>query len=164
VATACWRPSSSSKIATTAASSIPRVFGGSWGSTLALAYTITHPERVEALVLRGIFTLTEREVRWFYQDGASFLFPDAWARYLAPIPPEERGDLLHAYHRRLTGADEAAKAEAATAWSQWEGDTISIPDRVPLLRQQGFLRHRWLAAGAGREVRRPARRDRARPL
>ena len=102
------------------------VFGGSWGSTLALAYAITHPERVEALVLRGIFTLTEREVRWFYQDGASTLFPDAWARYLAPIPPEERGDLLHAYHRRLTGSDEAAKAIAATAWSQWEGDTISI--------------------------------------
>jgi len=102
------------------------VFGGSWGSTLALAYALTHPERVEALVLRGIFTLTEREVRWFYQDGASALFPDAWERYLAPIPPEERGDLLHAYHRRLTGSDEAAKAAAATAWSQWEGDTISI--------------------------------------
>ena len=102
------------------------VFGGSWGSTLALAYAAKHPERVSALILRGIFLLTEREVRWFYQDGASYLFPDAWERFLAPIPPEERGDLLAAYHRRLTGTDRAAQVEAACAWSQWEGDTLSI--------------------------------------
>ncbi len=112
------------------------VFGGSWGSTLALAYAATHPERVEALILRGIFTLTEREVRWFYQDGASALFPDAWERYLAPIPVEERGDLLSAYHRRLTHPDIAVQREAAAAWSRWEGDTISI--RGPEARPAKF--------------------------
>jgi proline iminopeptidase len=112
------------------------VFGGSWGSTLALAYAITHPERVEALVLRGIFLLTERELHWFYQDGASMLFPDAWERFLKPIPPEERGDLISAYHRRLTHPDRAIQAEAAAAWSQWEGDTISI--RGPEARPSKF--------------------------
>src|ERR1700756_1261687 len=76
------------------------VFGGSWGSTLALAYAITHPHRVESLILRGVFLLTERELRWLYQDGASMLFPDAWERFVEPIPPEERGDLIGAYHRR----------------------------------------------------------------
>jgi proline iminopeptidase len=109
------------------------VFGGSWGSTLALAYAITHPHRVEALVLRGIFLLTQRELRWFYQDGASMLFPDAWQRFCAPIPVAERGDMMGAYHRRLTHPDRRVQAEAAQAWSQWEGDTISIrgPDARP---------------------------------
>lgn len=102
------------------------VFGGSWGSTLALSYAIRHRERVTRLILRGIFLLTEREVRWFYQDGACHLFPDAWARFLAPIPPQERGDLLTAYHRRLTGTDRPAQAAAAAAWSEWEGDTLSL--------------------------------------
>ncbi|HYF23651.1 MAG TPA: prolyl aminopeptidase [Caulobacteraceae bacterium] len=102
------------------------VFGGSWGSTLALAYAITHPDRVEALVLRGIFLLTRRELSWFYQEGASMLFPDAWDRFLEPIPENERGDLMGAYHRRLTGDDRAAQLEAAVAWSSWEGDTISV--------------------------------------
>ena len=78
------------------------VFGGSWGSTLALAYAIAHPERVEGLILRGVFLLTKRELDWFYQDGASMLFPDAWERFLAPIPVEERYDMVGAYHRRLT--------------------------------------------------------------
>ena len=112
------------------------MFGGSWGSTLALAYAITHPQRVEALVLRGIFLLTQRELRWFYQDGASFLFPDAWARFCAPIPPEERGDMMAAYHKRLTHPDRRVQAEAAAAWSQWEGDTISI--RGPEARPSKF--------------------------
>ena len=112
------------------------VFGGSWGSTLALAYAITHPQRVKALVLRGIFLLTLRELRWFYQDGASMLFPDAWQRFLAPIPEAERGDLISAYHRRLTHADRRVQAEAAAAWSQWEGDTISI--RGPEARPSKF--------------------------
>ncbi|RAK51238.1 prolyl aminopeptidase [Phenylobacterium deserti] len=112
------------------------VFGGSWGSTLALAYAITHPERVEGLVLRGIFLLTERELRWFYQDGASFLFPDAWERFCAPIPAAERGDMIAAYHKRLTHPDRAVQAEAAAAWSQWEGDTISI--RGPEARPSKF--------------------------
>lgn len=102
------------------------VFGGSWGSTLALAYAETHPERCTELVLRGIFTLRRDELLWFYQDGASWIFPDAWESYLAPIPPEERGDLIRAYHRRLTGADEAEKRRAARAWSAWEGGTVSL--------------------------------------
>jgi len=112
------------------------VFGGSWGSTLALAYAITHPDRVESLVLRGIFLVTERELRWFYQDGASMLFPDAWARFCAPIPPAERGDMMAAYHKRLTSPDRRIQAEAAAAWSQWEGDTISI--RGPEARPSKF--------------------------
>ncbi|MBB3889440.1 proline iminopeptidase [Phenylobacterium haematophilum] len=112
------------------------VFGGSWGSTLALAYAITHPHRVEALVLRGIFLLTQRELRWFYQEGASMLFPDAWARFCAPIPEAERGDMMAAYHKRLTHTDRRIQAEAAAAWSQWEGDTISI--RGPEARPSKF--------------------------
>jgi len=112
------------------------VFGGSWGSTLALAYAIKHPERVESLVLRGIFLLTERELRWFYQDGASMMFPDAWARFCAPIPEAERGDMMAAYHKRLTHPDRRVQAEAAAAWSQWEGDTISI--RGPEARPSKF--------------------------
>ena len=112
------------------------VFGGSWGSTLALAYAIKHPERVESLVLRGIFLLTERELRWFYQDGASMLFPDAWQRFCAPIPEAERGDMMSAYHKRLVHPDRRVQAEAAAAWSQWEGDTISI--RGPEARPSKF--------------------------
>jgi proline iminopeptidase len=112
------------------------VFGGSWGSTLALAYAITHPDRVESLVLRGVFLLTKRELAWFYQDGASMLFPDAWTRFCAPIPPEERHDMIGAYHRRLTHPDRRVQAEAAAAWSQWEGDTISI--RGPEARPAKF--------------------------
>lgn len=112
------------------------VFGGSWGSTLALAYAAMHPERVEGLILRGVFLLTERELRWFYQDGASMLFPDAWERFLAPIPPAERGDMIAAYHKRLTHPDRRVQAEAAAAWSQWEGDTISL--RGPEARPSKF--------------------------
>jgi proline iminopeptidase len=112
------------------------VFGGSWGSTLALAYAITHPERVESLVLRGVFLLTQRELRWFYQDGASMLFPDAWERFCAPVPEAERGDMIRAYHKRLTHADRRIQAEAAAAWSQWEGDTMSI--RGPEARPSKF--------------------------
>lgn len=112
------------------------VFGGSWGSTLALAYAIAHPERVEALILRGVFLLTARELKWFYQDGAGILFPDAWERFCAPIPAEERGDMIGAYHKRLTHTDRAVRAEAARAWSQWEGDTISI--RGPEARPSKF--------------------------
>jgi proline iminopeptidase len=112
------------------------VFGGSWGSTLALAYAIIHPERVEALVLRGVFLVSDRELKWFYQDGASMMFPDAWARFVEPIPEGERGDLMAAYHRRLTHADRRVQARAAAAWSQWEGDTISI--RGPEARPSKF--------------------------
>ena len=112
------------------------VFGGSWGSTLALAYAIAHPERVESLVLRGVFLLTERELAWFYQDGASMLFPDAWERFCAPIPQAERGDMIGAYHKRLTHPERRVQAEAAASWSQWEGDTISI--RGPEARPSKF--------------------------
>ena len=105
------------------------VFGGSWGSTLALAYAQRHPERVTELVLRGIFLMRRFELEWFYQRGASQLFPDAFERYLQPIPPEERGDLIAAYHRRLTGVDAAQRLEAARAWSMWEGSTVYLQPR-----------------------------------
>ncbi len=102
------------------------VFGGSWGSTLALAYAQTHSQRVKAMVLRGIFLLRPKEIRWFYQEGASFLYPDAWEKYLAPIPEDERGDLVAAYYRRLTSSDAAVRQEAAQAWSVWEGSTSKL--------------------------------------
>lgn len=100
-----------------------QVFGGSWGSTLALAYAEAHPARVTELVLRGIFMLRRWELEWFYQEGASRLFPDAWEHYLAAIPPVERHDLISAYHRRLTSDDPATRLAAARAWSVWEGAT-----------------------------------------
>jgi proline iminopeptidase len=102
------------------------VFGGSWGSTLGLVYTEAHPERVTALVLRGIFMLRPAELQWFYQHGASEIFPDRWEEYLRPIPAEERGDLLQAYHRRLTSADPAVAQAAARSWSVWEGATSHL--------------------------------------
>ena len=102
------------------------VFGGSWGSTLSLAYAITHPERVAGLVLRGIFLLTRKELHWFYQDGASMIFPDAWERFLAPIPEDERHDLMGAYYKRLTGDDPVERDRCAIAWSSWEGETVSV--------------------------------------
>jgi proline iminopeptidase len=102
------------------------VFGGSWGSTLALAYAETHPVRTSELVVRGIFTLRRKELLWYYQDGASWLFPDLWEGFLAPIPEVERGDLMSAYHRRLTGGNKAEQIKAAKAWSIWEGSTITL--------------------------------------
>ncbi|AIC10450.1 prolyl aminopeptidase [Xylella fastidiosa] len=103
-----------------------QVFGGSWGSTLALAYAQTHPEQTTELVLRGIFMLRRWELEWFYQEGASRLFPDAWDRYIAAIPPVERHDLISAFHRRLTSDDEATRLAAAQAWSLWEGATSCL--------------------------------------
>ncbi|GAB1597112.1 prolyl aminopeptidase [Lysobacter claricitrinus] len=100
-----------------------QVFGGSWGSTLALAYAQTHPNRVTELVLRGIFMLRRWELEWFYQEGASRLFPEAWQQYIAAIPPVERHDLISAFHRRLTSDDAATRLAAARAWSVWEGAT-----------------------------------------
>lgn len=106
-----------------------QVFGGSWGSGLALAYAQTHPERVTELVLRGVFTLRPAELSWYYQHGASMLFPDLWEDFCAPIPPAERGDLIAAYHRRLNDPDPAVRVPAARAWSVWEGSTITLrPD------------------------------------
>jgi proline iminopeptidase len=103
-----------------------QVFGGSWGSTLSLAYAEAHPERVTELVLRGIFMLRKRELDWFYQDGASYLFPDAWEDYVAPIPAAERGDLVRAYHARLTSDDLETRLAAAKAWTIWEARTSNL--------------------------------------
>jgi proline iminopeptidase len=106
-----------------------QVFGGSWGSTLGLAYAETYPERVTELLLRGIFTLRRSELEWFYQEGSSWIFPDAFEDYVSVIPEAERGDMIDAYHRRLTHADPAVQLEAARAWSAWEGKTLSLfPD------------------------------------
>jgi proline iminopeptidase len=116
------------------------VFGGSWGSTLALAYAQTHPKRVKALVLRGIFLLRRSELEWFYQHGASELFPDLWERYLEPIPVRERGDLMKAYHRRLTSRDPAVRRRAARAWSLWEGATSTLRPDPAALRTMGRAR------------------------
>ncbi|QKT03192.1 prolyl aminopeptidase [Ectothiorhodospiraceae bacterium 2226] len=102
------------------------LFGGSWGSTLSLLYAQTHPERVRALVLRGIFLCRPREIDWFYQDGASRIFPDAWEDFIAPIPEGEREALVPAYHRRLTSDNELARMQAAKAWSHWEGATSTL--------------------------------------
>ncbi|GLK76626.1 proline iminopeptidase [Methylopila jiangsuensis] len=113
------------------------VFGGSWGSTLALAYAETHPERVSALVLRGVFTLRKFELDWYYQSGASLLFPDKWEKFLAPIPEAERGDLMAAYRRRLTGPDPAERLKAARAWSLWEGETITLRPDPAIAGQHG---------------------------
>lgn len=105
------------------------VFGGSWGSTLALAYAETHPDRVSELVVRGIYTLTKAELDWYYQFGVSEMFPDKWERFVAPIPEAERGAMMAAYRKRLTGSDRKAQIEAARAWSIWEGETITLlPD------------------------------------
>lgn len=105
------------------------VFGGSWGSTLSLIYAETHPGRVNGLILRGIFLCRKEEIRWFYQNGASFIFPDAWDAYFNHIPPEERHDLVHAYYKRLTSEDDKTRVEAAKTWSTWEGATSRlIPD------------------------------------
>ncbi len=111
------------------------VFGGSWGSTLALAYAQTHPQHVSALVVRGIFTVRHEELQWYYQGGASRLFPDLWEHYLAPIPLAERGDLIAAYRKRLTGSDKSVQLQAARAWSLWEGQTITLlPDAASKLK------------------------------
>lgn len=102
------------------------VFGGSWGSTLALSYAVTHPDKVVGLILRGIFLCRKQEIHWFYQEGASNIFPDAWDNYLAPIPPEERGDLVKAYYKRLTSANMEERIAAAKAWSIWEASTSHL--------------------------------------
>lgn len=102
------------------------VFGGSWGSTLALSYAITHPIRVLSLVLRGIFLVRKKEISWFYQHGASLFYPEEWEHFLAPIPKDERHDLVTAYHKRLNSVDKKVLEEAARAWSRWEGATSKL--------------------------------------
>jgi len=102
------------------------VFGGSWGSTLALAYAETYPQRVKALILRGIFTVRRKELLFLYQEGASLLFPESWEKFLEPIPEVERFDLMSAYHRRLTGPNEAERKRCAKAWTVWELSTSRL--------------------------------------
>lgn len=102
------------------------VFGGSWGSTLSLSYAITHPDRCKALVLRGIFMIRKKEINWFYQDGTSNIYPDAWEHYIRPIPEDERHDLVAAYYKRLTSNDDSVRIEAAKAWSIWEASTSKL--------------------------------------
>jgi proline iminopeptidase len=111
------------------------VFGGSWGSTLALAYAERHAERVRALILRGIFLCRPSEIRWFYQEGASHIYADVWEQYLNVIPKDERNDMLAAYYRRLTSDDEATRVEAARAWSVWEGSTSKLYPDPGLIEQ-----------------------------
>lgn len=102
------------------------LFGGSWGSTLSLVYAETHPEKVLGLILRGIFMCRQHEIRWFYQEGASRLFPEYWQEYLAPIPQAERGELVQAFYQRLTGDNDVQRMAAAKAWSLWEGKTSTL--------------------------------------
>lgn len=111
------------------------VFGGSWGSTLALAYSQTYPEACSGLILRGIFLLRQKELRWFYQEGTSYIFPDAWEKYLRPIPIDERTDLIAAYYKRLTSPDRQVRLEAARAWSIWEASTSKL-FLDPMLQQK----------------------------
>ena len=115
------------------------VFGGSWGSTLSLAYAQAHPKRVTELVLRGIFMLRDWEIHWFYQHGASAIFPDRWANYIAAIPQAERGDLVGAFYKRLTSRNRAVQLKAAKAWAEWEGR-----DELPA-RQRSRTSTRWNA-------------------
>jgi proline iminopeptidase len=139
-----------------------QVFGGSWGSTLALAYAETHPSRVTELVLRGIFLIRREEIRWFYQEGTSWIFPDAWREYLEHIPPSERGDLLRAYHARLTSPDVSVQRAAAKIWSVWEGRTSCLIPNEELIAKTGgdefslafarieahyFVHDAWLTGG-----------------
>ena len=102
------------------------VFGGSWGSTLSLAYSQTYPNSCKCLILRGIFLVRKKEIDWFYQEGANNIFPDRWESFSAPIPVEKRDNLMQAYYEILTGDDHSKKIEAAKAWSTWEGSTVRL--------------------------------------
>ncbi len=120
-----------------------QLFGGSWGSTLSLAYAEAHPGRVTGLILRGIFLVTRAELQWFYQDGCSWIYPEAFAAFQRLIPIAERDDMISAYHRRLTGSDHGIQLEAARAWSMWEGSTLSLlpdADRVKRFGSDSYAR------------------------
>lgn len=122
------------------------VFGGSWGSTLALSYAVTHPEKVTGLFLRGIFMLREKEIKWFYQEGANRIYPDAWEHYIAPIPEEERGNFIEAFYKRLTSDNPEIRSEAAKAWSVWEASTSKLIQDQNLM--QAFSTDRFAEAFA----------------
>lgn len=122
------------------------VFGGSWGSTLALTYAQTYPEFCTGLFLRGIFLLRKKEIDWFYQEGCSKIYPDAWEKYLAPIPIEERGDLVRAYYKRLTGEDKEVRQSAAKAWATWEASTSRLLQNHKMI--EGFAQDAFADAFA----------------
>lgn len=113
------------------------VFGGSWGSTLALSYAIKHPDNVAELFLRGIFLLRKKEIDWFYQEGCSKIYPDAWEEYVKPIPMEERNDFVKAFYKRLTSEDTNVRKEAAKAWSVWEGSTSKLIPETDVVARFG---------------------------
>ncbi len=113
------------------------VAGGSWGSTLALAYAQAHPRRVSGLIVRGIFLATPKEIKWFYQEGANCIYPDYWEDFIAPIPKDEQNNLLHAYHKRLTGGNEIARMRVAKAWSLWEARTATLLPSSSILEHFG---------------------------
>jgi proline iminopeptidase len=117
------------------------VFGGSWGSTLALCYAITHPERARALILRGIFLLRPQEIKWFYQHGAHHIYPDEFERYVSVIPEAERHDLVRAFYKRLTSDDAKVQLEAAKAWSRWEGATLSLLQKADKIEEFAADKH-----------------------
>ena len=102
------------------------VFGGSWGSTLSLSYAIMYSKRCKGLILRGIFMIRKKEIQWFYQEGASYIYPDRWERYLEPIPEDERHDLVSAYYKKLTSNDKSVRLKAAKSWSTWESSTSKL--------------------------------------
>ena len=114
-----------------------QVCGGSWGSTLSLAYAIKHSDVISELVLRGVFTLREQELNWYYQGGAGCIFPDRWAKFIAPIPADEHGDFIRAYYSRLVGDDHEQKVYAAKCWSRWEGSTINLLPRPNQIESYG---------------------------
>src|SRR5580658_10106101 len=116
------------------------IFGGSWGSTLALAYAITYPTKTLSLVLRGIFLVRKKEISWFYQHGASLFYPEEWQEFLEPIPKAERYDLVSAYHKRLNSADMSEVKKAARAWSKWEGATSKLK-KDPMTVEQFSSEH-----------------------
>lgn len=116
------------------------LFGGSWGSTLALAYAQAHPQRVSGLILRGIFLCRDEDIHWLYQDGASRVFPDHWQDYIGLIPEEERADLVAAYHRRLNSDNEFCQLQAARAWSVWEGQCSTLRPSAKLVAQMSEAR------------------------
>lgn len=118
-----------------------QVFGGSWGSTLALAYAQTHPERVSELVLRGIFTLRRLELDWYYEGGAAAVFPDLWEDFVAPIPSDERRSMIKAYHQALFDPDPAVHLPAGVAWTTWEASTVTLRPRPELVAEMSEPRH-----------------------
>ena len=108
-----------------------QVFGGSWGATLALIYAITHPDRVNHLVLRGVFMMTKSELDWFYGGGAGAFWPDVWGRFTSMGPKDEQNDLIAAYHRRLFSGDSGQETRYARAWASWENTLASIANDGP---------------------------------